>query len=210
MRQDAENYAKRCDRCQRYAPIPHMPYETLNPVTSPWLFGQWEMDIVSPLPVAAAQKKFLLMTTDYFSKWIEVEAYTNIKDKDVSKFVWKNIICRFRIPQVIIANNEPQFDNIAFRTFGLELNIKNLYSTSRYPQSNRQVEATNKTLFSVLKKRLEKAKGKWVDELPGVLWVYRVTPGQPTGTTHFALANGMDAVIPTEIGITTARTVVQS
>ena len=43
----------------------------------------------------------------------------------------------------------------------------------RYPQSNGQVEATNKTLLNSLKKRLEGAKNKWVDELPSVLWAYR-------------------------------------
>ena len=43
------------------------------------------MDIVGPLPVATAQKKFLLVATDYFSKWVEAEAYANIKDKDVTK-----------------------------------------------------------------------------------------------------------------------------
>ena len=47
------------------------------------------MDIVSPLPIAATQNKFLLMTIDYFNKWVEVEAYASIKDKDVTKFVWK-------------------------------------------------------------------------------------------------------------------------
>ena len=63
------------------------------------------MDIVGPLPIIAASKKFLLVAIDYFSKWIEAKAYANIKDKDVSKFVWKNIVCRFGIPQVIVANN---------------------------------------------------------------------------------------------------------
>ena len=63
------------------------------------------MDIVGPLLITTTQKKFLLVATDYFSKWVEAEAYANIKDKDVSKFVWKNIICRFGIPQAIIANN---------------------------------------------------------------------------------------------------------
>ena len=79
------------------------------------------MDIVGPLPAAPAQKKFLLVATDYFSKWVEAEAYASIKDKDVTKFVWKNIICRFGIPQTIIANNGPQFDSIAFRNFCSEL-----------------------------------------------------------------------------------------
>ena len=45
------------------------------------------IDIVSPLCVGASQKKFLLIAIDYFSKWVEIEAYANIKDKDVSRFV---------------------------------------------------------------------------------------------------------------------------
>ncbi|RVW17465.1 hypothetical protein CK203_085504 [Vitis vinifera] len=134
------------------------------------------MDIVGPLPAAPAQKKFLLVATDYFSKWVEAEAYASIKDKDVTK------------------------------NFCSELNIQNSYSTPRYPQSNGQAEATNKTLITALKKRLEQAKGKWVEELPGVLWAYRTIPGRPTENTPFALAYGMEAVIPTEIGLPTVRT----
>nr|CAN67611.1 hypothetical protein VITISV_011154 [Vitis vinifera] len=180
MKKDAATYVKKCDKCQRYAPIPHMSSETLKPISGPW-------------PFALRTKKFLLVATDYFNKWVEVEAYASIKDKDVTRFVWKNIICRFGIPQTIIADNGPQFDSIAFRNFCSELNIRNSYSTPRYPQSNGQAEATNKTLINALKKRLEQAKGKWVEELPGVLWTYRTTPGRPTGNTPFALTYGMDA-----------------
>ena len=45
-----------------------------------------------------------------------------------------------------------------------------------------------------------------MEELPGVLWAYRTTPGRPTRNTPFALAYGMDAVIPIEIGLPTIRT----
>ena len=65
----------------------------------------------------------------------------------------KNIVCRFGIPQAIVVDNKSQFDSIAFRTFYSELKIKNLYSTPRYPQSNKQMEATNKTLLIALKKK---------------------------------------------------------
>ena len=54
-----------------------------------------------------------------------------------------------------MADNGQQFDSIVFRTFCSDLNIKNLYSMPRYPQSNEQVEVTNKTLLVVLKKMLE-------------------------------------------------------
>ena len=209
MKQNAEGYVKKCDRCQRHAPIPRMLFEVLNPITNPWPFAQWEMDIVGGLSVVAAQKKFLFVATDYFSKWVEAEAYANIKDKDGSKFVWKNIICRFRIPQAIIADNGPQFDSIMFKTFYLELKIKNLCSTPRYSQSNGQAEATNKTLLSVLKKRLKKAKGKWVEELSDVLWAYQTTLRRPLGNTLFVLAYGIDVAIPTEMGMPTALIAMQ-
>lgn len=87
MKQDAEAYVKKCDKCQRYAPIPYMPFETLNSIISLWSFAQWGMDIIGPLPTITAKKKFMFVATDYFSKWVEVEAYANIKDKKVTNFV---------------------------------------------------------------------------------------------------------------------------
>ena len=73
-------------------------------------------------------------------------------------------------------------------------------------QSNGQVEASNKTLLMTLKKRLDAAKGKWVDELPGVLWAYRTTARRSTGISPFTLTYGMEAIIPTKIGMPMLRT----
>ncbi|XP_060972410.1 uncharacterized protein LOC133038318 [Cannabis sativa] len=75
----------------------------------------------------------------------------------------------------------------------------------RYPQANGQAESSNKTIMNTIKKRLENAKGRWVDELPGVLWSYRTTARTSTGETPFSLAYGMEVVIPTESEVPTAR-----
>ena len=161
---------------------------------------------MAPFPTAPAQKKLLLVVTDYFSKLIEVEAFVSIKDKDVIRFIWKNIVCRFGIPRSIISDNGPQFDSQVYRDFCQDLKIRNLYSTPRYPQSNGQAEASNKALLTALKKRLDYAKGKWVEELPGVLWAYRTTARKPTDNSPFALTYGMEVVVPTKIGLPTVRT----
>ena len=151
-------------------------------------------------------EELLLVVTDYFSKWIEVEAFASIKDKVVVLFIWKNIVCRLGISQLIVTDNGPQFDSRVYRDFYSELKIKNLYSSPRYPQSNGQAEASNKTLLLALKKRLHSTKGKWVDELPRVLWAYRTTSRKPTGVSSFTLTYGMEAIIPTKIGMPTIRT----
>ena len=114
---------------------------------------------MGPLPLAPTQKKLLLVATDSFSKWIEADAFASIKGRDVTRFIWKNIVCRFGIPRSIVSDNGSQFDSRFYRDFCKELKIRNLYSTPRYPQSNGQAEASNKTLLTALKKRLTLLKG---------------------------------------------------
>lgn len=80
----------------------------------------------------------------------------------------------------------------------------------RYPQSIEQAKAMNKTLLITLKKMLELAKGKWVDELLRILWAYRTISRWPIRTTPFALAYGIKVFISIEIGMPTTRTTVQS
>ena len=57
-----------------------------------------------------------------------------------------------------------------------------------------------------LKKRLDDAKGKWVEELPHVLWTYRTTPRRSTKETPFSMTYGAEAVIPLETGFLMLRT----
>ena len=57
-----------------------------------------------------------------------------------------------------------------------------------------------------LKKRLDDAKGKWVEELPHVLWTYRTTPRKSTGETLFLMTYGAEAVIPLENSLPTMKT----
>ena len=68
------------------------------------------------------------------------------------------------------------------------------------------MEAVNKVIVSGLKKRLDDAKGKWVEELPHVLWTYRTTPHSSTGETPFSMTYGAEAVIPLETSFPTSRT----
>ena len=84
MRSNAVNYVRKCDRCQRLAPVLRSPAQDLISITSPWPFAQCGIDILGPLPTALAKKKLLLVATDYFSKWIETKAFASIKDKDVT------------------------------------------------------------------------------------------------------------------------------
>ena len=107
---------------------------------------------------------------------------------------------------MLILDNSLQFDSKMFRRYCGELGITNRYFTPAYPQGNGQAEAVNKVIVSGLKKRLDDAKGKWVEGLPHVLWTYRTTPCRSTGETPFSMTYGAEAIIRLETGFPMSRT----
>ena len=75
-----------------------------------------------------------------------------------------------------------------------------------YPEGNEQAETINKVIVNGLKKRLDDAKCKWVDELPHVLWTYQTTSRRSIGETLFSMTYGAEVVIPLETGFPTLKT----
>ena len=57
-----------------------------------------------------------------------------------------------------------------------------------------------------LKKRLDDANEKWIEELPHILWTYHTTPLRSIGETHFSMIYGVKAIIPLETGFPMLRT----
>ena len=105
LQQDAIDFIKRYDSCQRHENVQQVLGEKMTIISSPWSFAQWGVDIMGPLPQGKRQVRFLLITIDYFMKWVKAEALITITKAKVQNFVWKNIVCRFGILRKIISNN---------------------------------------------------------------------------------------------------------
>ena len=52
---------------------------------------------------------------------------------------------------------------------------------------------------------LKKFAGRWVEELPAVLWILRTTPNRSTWLTPFFLTYGSEAVLPSDLDYGTPR-----
>lgn len=118
------------------------------------------------MPKRRGSSCFAIVGIDYFTKWVKVEPLAEITKANTSKFLWKNIICRFDISYSIVSHNGRQFDNKKVRDQCEELGIKKHFSSPHHPQVNGKIKAVNKTIKYTLKRKLIASKGAWVDELP--------------------------------------------
>ncbi|XP_057730242.1 uncharacterized protein LOC130945550 [Arachis stenosperma] len=130
----------------------------------------------------------------------QAEPLASISSSNCRKFMWRQVITRFGIPEIVISDNGTQFTDKKFTEFLTGLGIRQKFSLAEHPQTNGQMESANKIILLGLKKRLDNKKGAWADELASVLWSYRTTEQSSTKETPYRLTYGLDAVIPVEVG----------
>ncbi|XP_074356364.1 uncharacterized protein LOC141696075 [Apium graveolens] len=96
-------------------------------------------------------------------------------------------------------DNGKQFDNGEFREYCNDNSIELRFTSIAHPQANGQAEVANRIILYGLKKRVERSRNTWVDDLLPILWAYRTTCKVTTEATPFMLAYGAEAVVPLEI-----------
>nr|GEY86447.1 reverse transcriptase domain-containing protein [Tanacetum cinerariifolium] len=173
---------RKCSDCQIHRPVTRHPQQPLTPITAPWPFYKWGIDIAGPFPKGPGKVKFLIVAMDYFTKCIEAKAVATITGG--------------------------QFADNPFKDWCDKLNITHRFASVKHPQSNGLVERVNRSLGEGIKARLREGNKNWVAELPHVLWAHRTMIKTSHDDTPFSLTYGTEAVIPAEIEMPTYRTTV--
>ncbi|KAG8497464.1 hypothetical protein CXB51_008660 [Gossypium anomalum] len=201
MEGDCINYAKKCHKCQIYGDKIHVPPSPLHVMTSPWPFSMWGMDVIGPiLPKASNGHRFIFVVIDYFTKWVEAASYANVTKSAVSRFLKKEIICRYRMPERIISDNALNLNNKTIAEVCDRFKIKHHNSSPYRPKMNGAVEAANKNIKKIMGKMTETYRD-WYEKLPFALLAYRTSVRTSTGVTPFSLVYGMEAILPIEVEI---------
>ena len=136
------------------------------------------------------------MTADYFTKWVEAIPLKNMTSKEMVKFVKEHIIYRFGIPQTIITNQGTMFTSGEFEEFAIGMGIRLLNFSPYYAQANGQVEASNKGVIKLIKRKIVEHPRKWHTVLNEALWAYRMTCHGATKVSPYQLVYGHEAVLP--------------
>lgn len=163
-------YAKWCHICQWQSDYGHVPAEPLHTTSCSWSFSKWGMDIVGSItPTSTKEHRYILASTDYFSKWEEAIALLEIKAFDIVWFIKVHLIYRFGVPDHIIIDNGQLFVSSPLYRLMAKYNINLEHSSYYYPQANGLAKTFNKTLCKIIKKMVSRHKKDWHECLHEVL-----------------------------------------
>ena len=87
MKKDYADFVRKYDKCQKFSKTTHQPSKQVSSFVAHWPFSQWGLDILGLFPLAKAQKKFMIVVCEYFTKWVEAKAVARISQKSIEKFL---------------------------------------------------------------------------------------------------------------------------
>ncbi|KAM2001003.1 hypothetical protein ACFX16_008250 [Malus domestica] len=105
VEKDCKTYARGCEECRRHGPLQHVPSVPLNSVVKPWPFRGWAMDFIGQIyPASSKGHTFIIVATDYFTKWVEASVVKTITSAAVKKFIETKILHSFGVPETIVTD----------------------------------------------------------------------------------------------------------
>ena len=178
----------------------------MNPIIKPWPFRGWGIDLIGQIyPPSSKNHKFILVATDYFTKWVEAIPLKNVTSKEMIEFVKEHIIYRFGIPQTITTDQGTMFTSDEFEEFATRMWIKLLNSSPYYAKANGQAEASNKGVIKLINRKIEEQPKRWHVTLGEALWAYRMACHGVTKVSPYQLVYGHEAVLPWELKASSRR-----
>ena len=156
-------------------------------------------DIMGPLPETERKNIYILVVSDYYTKYVEAYALPDQTAQTVADCLVMEWICRFGVPLQILSDQGRNFESGLFQEVCKLLDMKKI-RTSRYrPQTDGLVERYNRTLKSMLKSFCQVEKSDWDHHLPYVMMAYRATIQESTKCTPNLLMFGRETRLPVDI-----------
>ena len=199
LQSDVRSYVAGCEACtKRKEPNP-TKRAPMQIVRSGYPMERLAIDILGELPLTHNGNKYILVISDYFTKWTEALPMPNMEASTVAKTLVENVLCRFGIPQKIHSDQGRQFESNLFQEMCNILGIEKTRTTPYHPESDDMVERFNRTLATMLSAFVSNNHKDWDEHLPYVMMAYRSAEHETTGMTPNMLMFGREVSTPLDL-----------
>ena len=205
MQKHVHDFVQSCDACQRRGPQVKRP-EPMYPLKVEGPFDRIGIDVVGPLPRTKNGNQFIIVATDYLTKWPEAKPTTDQKAVTAASFLYDHVFTRHGAPKELLSDRGRTFINQTLDELCGQWKVQQTFSTAYHPQTNGLVERYNKTLVETLAKLCLKKPQEWDEMIPAALFAYRTARHETTKRTPFFMMYGREATYPAETVVTTYPT----
>ncbi|UYV60745.1 hypothetical protein LAZ67_1002098, partial [Cordylochernes scorpioides] len=193
MLKDVSEFVKTCHLCQSRKGSNHLPSGLLQPIPpANYPFGRIGIDFVGPLPSTKRRRKWIIVLTDYYTKYAETKAVSEATVKEVSTFLIEHIILRHGAPRFLISDRGSQFTSNLMKEVMKMCKVKHCFTTSYHPQTNGLTERLNRTLINMISMYVNTDQKNWDEILPFITHAYNTTIQETTGYSPFFLLFGRE------------------
>ena len=156
-------------------------------------------DIVGPFPESEQGNTYVLVASDYFTRWVEAYAIPNQEATTVANKLVEEMFCRFAIPEQLHSDQGRQFESELVQEVSRILQINKTRTTPYHPQSDGLVERFNRTLLNMLATTVRGHPWDWENHLRKLCMAYNTSVHPATGFTPFQLMFGRQARLPMDV-----------
>lgn len=201
MFRDIERWCKSCVDCAMKKSPRNRHKAPLLPIPVENAFDRVAVDCLGPFPVSNAGNRYVVVFTEYLTRWPEAFAVPNIDAHTIASLLIDNILARHGAPRTLLSDRGTNFLSALVRAVCDLLNTKKVNTTAYHPQTDGMVERFNHTLCQSVSMYVSRDQKDWDTHLPAVLFGYRVSPHDTTGESPFYLLYGREPRLPVDVSL---------
>lgn len=202
QQKDIEKFVKGCPQCQsRKGQQTRKPIGLLQPIPVGTPFEKVGIDLLGPFRRSKSGKTFIIVATDYATRWAETQALPNGKAGPVAKFILEKIITRHGAPKHILSDQGKVFRSELVLELLRTMGTSSQYTTAYHPSTNGLTERLNKTIADMISVYTNKNQTNWDEYLPHVTFAYNTSKQDTTHFSPFMLVYGREPVLPLEANL---------
>lgn len=185
MRRSVLKYVRKCKICAS-CKSSNLPQAGLmgqyRSITSP--FQLISFDLLGPYPRSKKGNRYVLVTVDWFTKFVLVHPMPQATTKNIVNFIENQVFLLWGVPQICAADNGVQFVSKEFKALMKKYNVQKVWYNARYfPQIN-HTERVNKVLTTCIRSFIRDSSHKnWDENLHQVAQAIRLSKHEVTGFT---------------------------
>ena len=199
LQRDVRHYVAGCEKCQKSKGPLKKPRAPMQIVGASRPMERIATDILGELPITDKGNRYILVVSDYYTKWTEAFSMPNMEARTVADIIVREVVSRFGVPYIIHSDQGRQYESQLLLEMCKVLHIKKTRTTPYHPQSDGMVERINKTLVRMLKSYINNHQSDWDEHLPFLTMAYRSAEHETTGFSPNYLMLGREVSTPLDI-----------